>query len=176
MRKIFSVILIMLLCTGIWGRQPADTMLSGLEDSLGAVIPDTGASHIVEINRLIRFAEQHLGTPYRYGGKTPAGFDCSGFVRYCFSQTQGLLLSPSATTYHKHGIKVHPQAARPGDVICFTGSNSRNRSIGHVGIITEVTPTDIYFIHSAVHGGIRYDVLKSQYYKTRFLQIRRILM
>jgi cell wall-associated NlpC family hydrolase len=176
MRKVFAILFSVLICSGIWGRQPADTAATAQEDSLGIVIPDTGASRIVEINRLIRFAEQHLGTPYRYGGKTPAGFDCSGFVRYCFNQTQGLVLSPSATTYNKHGIKVHPQSARPGDVICFTGSNSRNRSIGHVGIITEVTPTDIYFIHSAVHGGIRYDVLKSQYYKTRFLQIRRILL
>jgi cell wall-associated NlpC family hydrolase len=176
MRSILLIATLTFFFADISGRQPADSLSSGEEDTLGAIIPDTGASRIVEINRLIRFAEMHLGTPYRYGGKTPAGFDCSGFVRYCFNQTQGITLSPSATNYHSHGIKIHPRSARPGDIICFTGSNSRSRSIGHVGIITEVTPADIYFIHSAVHGGIRYDVLKAQYYKTRFLQIRRVLL
>jgi hypothetical protein len=41
--------------------------------------------------------------------------------------------------------------------------------------VTEVTPTDIYFIHAAVHGGIRYDALSTKYYKTRFLQIQRVI-
>jgi cell wall-associated NlpC family hydrolase len=158
MRKILLVFFTALLCTGILGRQTSDTLKSAGDDSLGAVI-----------------ADQHLGTPYRYGGKGPAGFDCSGFVRYCFSQTQGLTLSPSATYYYNHGIKVHPTSARPGDIICFTGSNSRNRNIGHVGIITEVTPTDIYFIHASVSKGIRYESMNSAYYKARFLQIRRVL-
>jgi len=176
MRKILLVFFTAMLCTGIMGRQTSDTLKASCDDSLGVVIPDTGSSRIVEINRPLRFADQHLGTPYRYGGKCPAGFDCSGFVRYCFSQTQGITLSPNATYYHNHGIKVHPSSARPGDVICFTGSNSRNRSIGHVGIITEVTPTNIYFIHASVHHGIRYEALSSGYYKTRFLQIRRVLM
>lgn len=175
MRKLLLVFFTAMLCSGIMGRQPSDTLKNEDEDSLGLMIPDTGSSHIVEINRLLKFADQHLGIPYRYGGKTPAGFDCSGFVRYCYSQTQGITLSPSATTYYNHGVKVHPAAARPGDVICFTGSNSRNRSIGHVGIITEVTPTEIYFIHASVHHGIRYEALSSAYYKMRFLQIRRIL-
>jgi cell wall-associated NlpC family hydrolase len=175
MRKILLVFFTAVLCTGILGRQPSDTLKTAGDDTLGAVIPDTGSSRIVEINRLLKFADQHLGTPYRYGGKGPAGFDCSGFVRYCFSQTQGLTLSPSATYYYNHGVKVHPTSARPGDIICFTGSNSRNRNIGHVGIITEVTPTDIYFIHASVSKGIRYESMNSAYYKARFLQIRRVL-
>ncbi|MBM3920593.1 MAG: NlpC/P60 family protein [Sphingomonadales bacterium] len=175
MRKLLLVFFTAMLCTGILGRQSADTVKTNDGDSLGLIIPDTGSSRIVEINRLLAFAEQFLGTPYRYGGKGPAGFDCSGFVRYCFSQTQGMTLSPSATHYFNHGIKVHPSSARPGDIICFTGSNSRSRSIGHVGIITEVTPTDIYFIHASVNRGICFDAVSSHYYKQRFLQIRRVL-
>ncbi|NBP05033.1 MAG: NlpC/P60 family protein [Bacteroidetes bacterium] len=175
MRKSLLIFFAAMLCSGIWGRQPADTLRTADNDSQGLIIPDTGATHIVEINRLLQFADKHVGTPYRYGGKKPGGFDCSGFVMYCFSQSQGINLSPSATQYFQHGIKVHPGSARPGDIICFTGSNSRNKSIGHVGIITEVTPTNIYFIHASTRRGITYDVLSSSYYKPRFLQIRRVI-
>jgi D-lactate dehydrogenase (cytochrome) len=46
-------------------------------------------------------------------------------------------------------------------------------SEGTLGIITEVTPNEVYFIHSASSGGIRYDVLSAPYYKLRFMDIRR---
>jgi cell wall-associated NlpC family hydrolase len=136
---------------------------------------DTSSTHIVEINRLIFTAEKHLGTPYRYGGKKPGGFDCSGFVLYCYGSTLGIKLPASATEYTKYGKAITRDSARPGDVICFKGYSTRSSSIGHVGMITEVTPTEIHFIHSASHGGIRYDKLSQQYYTTRFLGIRRIL-
>lgn len=136
---------------------------------------DTAKTFIVEINRVIHCAESQLGTPYRWAGKKPGGFDCSGFVLYCYGSTLGIKLPASATEYTKYGIPVSTKNARPGDVICFTGYNQYNRIIGHVGIIAEVTPTEIYFIHSALNGGIRYDVLSLAYYKTRFMGIRRIL-
>jgi cell wall-associated NlpC family hydrolase len=148
------------------GLQRADTM---------RLSNDSGKSYVVHINQLIKTAEKQLGTPYCYAGKKPGGFDCSGFVMYCYNNALGVKLPPMATTYYQHGIPVTKEMARPGDVICFTGSNAYNRSIGHVGIITEVTPTEIYFIHSALNGGIRYDALSQAYYKQRFLQIRRIL-
>jgi cell wall-associated NlpC family hydrolase len=138
-------------------------------------VDTTSATHLVEINRLIQTAEKHLGTPYRYGGKKPGGFDCSGFVLYCYGSTTGIKLPASATEYTKYGKPISRENARPGDVICFKGYSTRSYSIGHVGIITEVTPTEIHFIHSASHGGIRYDRLSQAYYKTRFMGIRRIL-
>lgn len=140
-----------------------------------ALSNDSGKSYVAHINHLISTAEKQLGTPYCYAGKKPGGFDCSGFVMYCYNNALGVKLPPMATTYYQHGIPVSREQARPGDVICFTGSNAYNRSIGHVGIITEVTPTEIYFIHSALNGGVRYDSLSQGYYKARFLQIRRIL-
>jgi cell wall-associated NlpC family hydrolase len=175
MKKITLFIFTCLCLGSAFTQSRIDSLQAKENDSLGFIIPDTGNSRIVEINRLLSTAESQMGTPYRYAGKKPGGFDCSGFVMYCYQHSLGITLSPSATTYFKHGVKVRKESARPGDVICFTGSNAYNRSIGHVGIITEVTPTEIYFIHSALHGGIRCDVLSSNYYKTRFLQIRRIL-
>jgi cell wall-associated NlpC family hydrolase len=136
---------------------------------------DTAKTYIVEINRLLQKAESQLGTPYRWAGKLPGGFDCSGFVLYCYKSTLGIALPASATEYPHYGKAVSRQNARPGDVICFTGYYANTTVIGHVGIITEVTPTDIYFIHSASSYGVRHDKLSGAYYTARFLGIRRIL-
>lgn len=138
---------------------------------------DSIATHtqIGRINSLISLAEKQLGNPYVYGGKRPGGFDCSGFVSYCYKTSLGITLSPSATYYYNHGRSVTKQNARPGDVICFTGSRAGTTVIGHVGIIYEVTPTEIYFIHSALNGGVRRDSLSQAYYSLRFLSIRRII-
>lgn len=136
---------------------------------------DTGKTYIVEINRLIQTAEKHLGTPYRYAGKTPAGFDCSGFVYYCYGSTLGIKMPASSSDYVNFGQAVSKDSAKPGDIIVFKGYNAGGTGPGHVGMITEITANEIYFIHSANRGGIRYDKLSQKYYKDRFLFIRRVL-
>lgn len=172
MKKLLSFLIPLLF----FGKVFSQTDTAGKAQQIDStVFTDTSKTYIVEINKLLYTAQANLGTPYRYAGKKPGGFDCSGFVMYCFSKALGVQLSPAATYYYKHGVQVSKENARPGDVICFTGSNAAYKSIGHVGIISEVTPTDIYFIHSALNGGVRYDSLSLGYYKLRFLQIRRIL-
>lgn len=126
------------------------------------------------VESLIEFAERHLHIPYRSGGASRKGFDCSGFVRYIFSNW-GFSLPHSSAAQADKGEEIDIAEARPGDLIFFKGSNSRSTRVGHVGIITEVTPDYVRFIHSAFKGGIRYDLLQSQYYRNRFLAIRRIL-
>jgi len=151
------------------------TDTSGSDSAVAVYQEDTSKTYIVEINRLLQTADKQLGTPYRWAGKQPGGFDCSGFVLYCYGHTLGISTPASATSYTTFGTPVSKANARPGDVICFQGYNSRGPSPGHVGIITEVTTNEIYFIHSASHGGIRYDKLSQKYYADRFLFIRRIL-
>lgn len=126
-----------------------------------------------EINALLEEAFSHMGTRYRSGGKSPQGFDCSGFVGFCYSTTLGIKTPASSNGFHGAGLHIPNSDARPGDVICFTGGNASRRICGHVGIITEVTDSTIYFIHSASSSGIRIDALHQPYYKARFLEIRR---
>ena len=144
-------------------------LLSAQTDSL---VGDNQAD-LVAINALLREAGSHLGTGYRGGGKTPAGFDCSGFVGYCYNTSLGIRTPASSSLFHNSGIHISIANARPGDVICFKGRSVSQRAMGHVGIITEVTPTEVYFIHSASSGGIRYDGLSANYYRLRFMDIRR---
>lgn len=123
---------------------------------------------------LLDYADNFLGIRYRSGGKTPKGFDCSGFVYYVFGKF-GYKTSPSSSAVRTIGKEVDKEEARPGDIIYFTGSNARAKRPGHVGIITEIKDGVIYFIHASVNYGISYSHNQTPYYKRRYLGIRRVI-
>ncbi len=123
---------------------------------------------------LLKFAQKHLHYRYRSGGTSPRGFDCSGFVRYCFSKF-GMLLPHSSAAQISHGVEIALGEAKAGDLIFFKGSNSKSSRIGHVGLIVSVGKGYVKFIHSAWKGGIRYDFLHADYYKKRYVGVRRVI-
>ena len=125
---------------------------------------------------LVDIAVAQEGVPYIHGGKSPKGFDCSGFVSYVYSQFD-INLPASSSSYDNVGKKVRLEDAQVGDVICFTGRNSRSGRTGHVGIIVENNPNEpIKFIHAASGSRrqITYSTMESGYYKVRFRSVRRI--
>jgi cell wall-associated NlpC family hydrolase len=155
------------------GQDSFPTASDTLHDrtQIDSVMP---VGQIGKIDYIINFSEQFIGTPYRYGGKQPGGFDCSGFVCYVYGKL-GYKMPASSSLYNNFGTAVSKRAARPGDVICFKGRNIHSPAIGHVGIITEAGPKEIYFIHASVNKGITVDKLSSEYYRNRLVQIRRVL-
>lgn len=81
---------------------------------------------------IVTTALRFLGTPYVSGGKSPAGFDCSGFVKYVYS-LNGITLPNIAANQANAGTKMRSiLQLQPGDIVCF--SNGRNGHIDHVGI------------------------------------------
>lgn len=126
------------------------------------------------VQSMLDFARKHLHIPYRSGGASKKGFDCSGFVRFCY-QNFDISLPHSSAQQSKHGEIVAIESAKPGDLVFFKGERVSSTTVGHVGIITEVTPDYIKFIHSAFKGGIRYDLLNTDYYKNRLVAIRRLM-
>jgi cell wall-associated NlpC family hydrolase len=135
---------------------------------------EAAADTLNPIQSLVSFATRHLHIPYRSGGSSKKGFDCSGFVRYCFNQWD-ITLPHSSAAQAEHGEAVELDEAKPGDLIFFKGNNTKSKRIGHVGIITEVAPGYVKFIHSAWKGGIRYDLLNAAYYSKRFVAIKRMM-
>jgi len=116
-------------------------------------------------------AMNFLGVPYRLGGSgEAAGFDCSGFTRYIFEVSLGLVLPRRADEQaHASGlVAVSRDELRPGDLVFF---NTLRRTFSHVGIYIG----DGKFIHSPSKGGsVRVDDMRFAYWNKRFTGARRV--
>lgn len=120
------------------------------------------------ISALFTDVRQYLGIRYRFGGTTPAGFDCSGFVRFMFGKVFEMQLPRSSREMSSIGTKVERNELRPGDLVFFR--NARNR-INHVGIFVG----NGLFVHSSLSKGITSDRLDEHYYDQRFATGVRVL-
>lgn len=96
--------------------------------------------------KVVDVAKRYIGTPYVYGGMSPSGFDCSGFVKYVYSQ-MGISLNRVAADQANNGYAVSKDAMVPGDIICFANAGGTGY-IGHVGIYVG----NNQFIHSPRTG------------------------
>ncbi|MFC3559647.1 C40 family peptidase [Pedobacter jamesrossensis] len=125
---------------------------------------------------LIDFAKSMLGIRYRYATSNPKiGFDCSGFVSYVFSNF-GFKVPRSSREFSSTGKETSLENAKVGDVLLFTGSNSKVRRIGHVGIIYSIGDDGIKFIHAS--SGKAHGVTITNFeghYRSRFMKIVSIL-
>ncbi|WP_028560232.1 C40 family peptidase [Paenibacillus pinihumi] len=108
-----------------------------------------------------------IGTPYRYGGTTTKGFDCSGFTSYVFNQFK-LDLPRSSASQAQVGKKVAKDDLRAGDLVFF---NTSGKGISHVGIYVG----DGKFAHSSSSKGVIISELKESYYVKRYVTARRVM-
>jgi len=131
----------------------------------------------INVDSLIAIAKSYIGVPYRYGGCTPEGFDCSGFVNYVFNKV-GLSLPRSSSEMGRVGKEVSLAESCKGDIILFGGSDPKKRPIGHAGIIISDPGEPIRFIHSATSNkqGIVVSVLDGyDYFVRRFVKVVRVM-
>ena len=121
---------------------------------------------------IISEAMKYIGTPYRWGGKTPAGFDCAGFTRYVYSKF-GLTLGPSAPSQVKEGKRLKSDEIQPGDLVFYGGSRN-SKAVGHVGLVTEVSSDGFKFVHAS-NTGVRVSSSKEPYYRSRYICACRVI-
>ena len=122
---------------------------------------------------LISFALALEGKPYRYGGESPKGFDCSGFVFHVFKQF-GIDLNRSSRTQAQQGTAVELEQVKKGDLLFFTGTNPQKKQVGHVGIVISDPEEEVKFVHSSSNGGVKVSVFDG-YYQTRYMQAKRFI-
>jgi cell wall-associated NlpC family hydrolase len=108
-----------------------------------------------------------LGKPYRRSGSTPAGFDCSGLVQYSYARV-GVTL-PRETQEQRHeGRAVPASELRRGDLVFF---DQEGKKLSHVGIYIGQGR----FVHAPSTGGrVRTDRLEAAYWRSHFVEARRI--
>src|SRR5260370_37988306 len=88
---------------------------------------------------LVRMALTYLGAPYRWGGLTPAGFDCSGFVKYVHARV-GIAIPHKVAAQYRYGTPVSRDQLEPGDLVFF-GHLRHNRSYIGRGPVIHRTKT-----------------------------------
>lgn len=136
-----------------------------------------------EISRTVRFtqklddilkeAESYLGTPYRYGGMTRSGIDCSAFVLSVFGAVTGMSLPRVAASQAQEGEKINKEDLQKGDLVFF--SHGRGK-ISHVGIVENVTADgQVTFIHSATSKGVMISSLDDSYWGPKFRFAKRVM-
>ena len=127
------------------------------------------ADTLVPGELLVEKAKQFIGTPYVYGGMSPAGFDCSGFVKYCYS-LMNVDINRVAQDQALNGVEVPVDQMQAGDILCFS-SQIGGSYIGHSGIYVG----NGYFIHSPNTGKtVEIISLSATSYGQRIKNIRRI--
>ncbi|PXY43247.1 C40 family peptidase [Flavobacterium hydrophilum] len=130
------------------------------------------SNHSDLVDQLVLNATDNIGTRYRSGGTTKAGFDCSGLM-YCTFGNFDIKLPRSSIEQSRIGTKVNPEEAQKGDLIFFK-TNGRHQ-INHVGMVVEVVEEEIKFVHSSTHGGVIISSTKEPYYERAFSQVNRVL-
>lgn len=117
---------------------------------------------------IIATAKKYIGVPYVWGGSSPSGFDCSGYVQYVFQQ-HGIKLNRTARTQYEHGVYVSRSNLKPGDLVFF--ENTYTTGISHLGIYIG----NGEFIHASSSKGVTISQLSNSYWNSRYYGARRIL-
>jgi probable lipoprotein NlpC len=121
------------------------------------------------VQKVIQTARSYRGTPYRYGGTTRIGMDCSGLLCTSFKAID-VDLPRTSNEQSRFGQHVRPKDIQPGDLVFFSESRFSNK-ISHVGLVTDVKgDEEIYFIHASTRLGVIEDNLFSDHYQKIFIK------
>ena len=148
------------------GTEPSASALNG-NSSSNTGSGSTGSTGSVSSSKvtgdqIVAKAKQYLGVPYKYGGTSPSGFDCSGFVYYVY-RNLGINISRTQTVMYSQGKPVSKSDLQPGDLVFF--QNTYKAGLSHVGIYVG----NGQFIHSPQSGKVvSYANLNSDYYTNHY--------
>ncbi|KFE57408.1 glycoside hydrolase [Pseudomonas syringae] len=130
-----------------------------------------GAPNAKQSNSVVSRALKAVGTPYRWGGSTPGkGLDCSGLVKYAFSDVSEVNLPRTSNAMAEgHGQKVDRKDLKPGDLLFF---NIKSRKVNHVAIYLG----NDRFVHAPRRGkAVTVDTLKKPYWNSHYMVAKRVL-
>ncbi|WP_394344547.1 C40 family peptidase [Chryseobacterium mulctrae] len=125
------------------------------------------------IKSLLKDAETYLGTPYKFGGNTSSGFDCSGFTVKVF-QDNNFSLPRRSSDQADAGKSIDIKTVKPGDLLFFATSGGSR--VSHVGIVHTIeNDGEIKFIHASTSKGVIISSLNEKYWNKAYLHAQRVL-
>ncbi|MGO4912325.1 C40 family peptidase [Leeuwenhoekiella sp. W20_SRS_FM14] len=132
---------------------------------------------VADENRLryniINNARQFEGTPYKYGGTSEKGMDCSGLIYTAFLK-ESVAIPRVSRFMAEEGERVAAENVTPGDLLFFvTGRKSKH--INHVGLVVDVLPGQVLFIHSSTSQGVIVSSLNEGYWNNAFKEARKYM-
>ena len=116
---------------------------------------------------MAQFVDEWLGVPYKFGGMSKSGIDCSGLTSTIFTNVYSIDLPRTARDQYINGRKIRLNQARTGDLVFFRGV--RGSGIDHVGIFL----SDKRFVHASISDGVIISDLSEDYYSDRFVGVCR---
>ena len=148
------------------------TLTAPSDDS---VYDDLIQTNNVTPQQILDYAKTLIGIPYKYASTDPdQGFDCSGFITYVFNHFN-IEVPRSSVEFTNAYPEVPVTIAKEGDLILFTGTDSTEKAVGHMGIVVSNINDSITFIHSTSGkaNGVTITPL-NDYYKSRFVKVVRV--
>lgn len=178
---LLSIILVVFIsCRAKEGNEPMAALLQSTINIANDTLVDPRSSQKINTGsttpgELLEFAKTLIGIPYKYGSTDPnIGFDCSGFLTYTFNHFH-IAVPRSSIDFTNTGKTIDLTTAKPGDLLLFTGTDSANRAVGHIGIITTNENGVCNFIHSTSGKAMGVTISPlNKYYAARFVKIVRI--
>ncbi|NQD65605.1 LysM peptidoglycan-binding domain-containing protein [Bacillus haikouensis] len=140
-----------------WNGLTSNTIYVGQKLKVGSSQTEAPSSNVVDI------AEQYIGSPYAWGGTSPSGFDCSGFIYYVFNQAGTSISRTNTAGYYSRSTAT--SNPKPGDLVFF--KNTYKAGISHMGIYAG----NGEFIHAS-DSGVVVTKLSNSYWSPRFAGYR----
>jgi len=132
-------------------------------------VPDVPVPDGISREDVMVMIVQYLQTPYKYGGATPQGMDCSAFTRLIYESAINISLPRTTRDQFRVGKKVDKKHLKFGDLVFF--KTRRRKSPSHVGIYVG----ENLFAHTSRYQGVTISSLESSYYRKRFVGARRVV-
>lgn len=155
------------------GSKKTNTKTVAKSENLRKLDSKFGGSVSRSINDILKDAEKYIGTPYKFGGNTSSGFDCSGFTVKVFEEND-FNLPRRSSDQAEAGKNIDIKEVKPGDLLFFaTAGGSR---VSHVGIVHDIGPDgEVKFIHASTSKGVIISSLNEKYWNKAYLHAQRVL-